>query len=110
MGSFGYVTTGVHLVVVQDNESADEARWLAREGRFGCDYAWNDDFPAYVCMPHRWIPGSDESYALYQAGDYGNDDDGAEEPDGTSFDATDVAGHSPHDRFTGEAEGDEIPF
>jgi hypothetical protein len=47
------------------------------EGRFGCDYAWNDDFTSYRCMPNRWMPGSDESYAEYQAGYYDMGDDPA---------------------------------
>ena len=38
-------------------------------GAFGCDYAWNGDFTAYRCLPHRWTPGSDASYAHYQTDD-----------------------------------------
>lgn len=41
---------------------------LAVEGRYGCDYAWNDDFTAYRCMPHRWNPNSDESYIEWAYG------------------------------------------
>lgn len=56
----------VHLFVLQA-DGADLR--LATEGRFGCDYAWNADFTAYRCAPHRWSPGSDSSYAAYQASD-----------------------------------------
>lgn len=42
-------------------------------GRFGCDYAWNDDFTSYRMLPHRWRPGSDSSYAAWQAGDLDDD-------------------------------------
>jgi hypothetical protein len=52
------------------------------EGRFGCDYAWNDDFTSYRCMPNRWMPGSDESYAEYQAGYYDHDYDACDDEDG----------------------------
>lgn len=45
------------------------------EGRFGCDYAWNADYSAYRCLPHRWMPGSDSSYARYQAGPADRDDE-----------------------------------
>ena len=36
---------------------------------YGCDYRWNDDYTAFRFLPNRWMPGSDESYAAYQAGD-----------------------------------------
>jgi len=53
----------------------------AVEGPFGCDYAFyaQYDFAAYRCLPHRWVPGSDASYAEYQARDlvdYGDEDEG----------------------------------
>ena len=70
-----YASGRVHLLIKTDSP-AEELR-LVVEGRFGCDYAWNDDYTAYRCMPHRWIPGSDSSYAEYQ-GDY-NDDAGDDE-------------------------------
>lgn len=49
-------------------------------GRFGCDYAWNDDFTAYRQMPHRWMPGSDSSYAAWQASDLNDYEDEDEGP------------------------------
>ena len=67
----------LHLVVLHDvlllTDRSDPAMRLVEEGRFGCDYAWNEDFTAYRCMPHRWRPGSDESYLAYQAGDLDNE-------------------------------------
>ena len=74
------------------------------EGRFGCDYAWNDDFTSYRCMPNRWMPGSDESYAEYQAGYYDMGDDDEEEYDlrPLSADRTPAISSSNDD--------DEIPF
>lgn len=56
----------VHLKMYDDSDTEPK---LATEGRFGCDYSWNRDFSAYCCNPHRWMPGSDSSYAAWQAGD-----------------------------------------
>jgi len=52
-------TRTLHLVVLPLIKG--ELR-LASEGPYGCDYAWNQDYTAYRCMPHRWLPGSDSSY------------------------------------------------
>ena len=41
----------------------------ATEGELGCDYAWGHGGAAYRCLPHRWAPGSDSSYAAWQARD-----------------------------------------
>ena len=71
------------------------------EGRFGCDYAWNDDFTSYRCMPNRWMPGSDESYAEYQAGYYDMCDDEEE------FEPV-VTHHAPV--AISSNDDDEIPF
>jgi hypothetical protein len=56
----------IHLLVLQDNTPLGYV--LAEEGFFGCDYAWNADYTAYRCLPHRWMPGSDSSYADWQKG------------------------------------------
>ncbi len=54
-------TTGsVHLKVIGSDP--------VEEGKFGCDYAWNADYSAYRCLPNRWLPGFDSSYARYQMG------------------------------------------
>jgi hypothetical protein len=50
------------------------------EGRFGCDYAWNADCTSYRCLPNRWMPGSDESWAMNEAGYYDEMEEGGEEP------------------------------
>lgn len=43
------------------------------EGPHGCDYRWIAGYAAYQCRPHRWRPGSDSSYARYQADNDGED-------------------------------------
>lgn len=48
------------------------------EGPFGCDYAWATDGASYRVLVHRYAPGSDSSYAAWQAFD-ACDDDGADE-------------------------------
>lgn len=48
-------TARVHLVVIGSDPVS--------EGPHGCDWSWNSDFTAYRCLPHRWVPGSDASYA-----------------------------------------------
>lgn len=69
-------TRTLHLFVIQGD--TDREPVLATEGPFGCDYVWNDDFTAYRCAPHRWRPGSNSSYAAYQAGDFVYGDDSSE--------------------------------
>jgi hypothetical protein len=110
MGNYGRV----HLMIVPPSDATDEARMhhMVVEGRFGCDYDWNDDFTAYRCLPHRWMPGSDSSYAAYQAGYYSEGDDEG----GTSFEDTDK-GHPVHQFVTlvsspweTPADDDGVPF
>lgn len=78
------------------------------EGRFGCDYAWNDDFTSYRCMPNRWMPGSDESYAEYQAGYYDMGDD--EDEDEVEYDLRPLSADRVSTLPAPSDEGDEIPF
>ena len=97
-----YGSGRVHLLVVATDSGEHDG--LVVEGPFGCDYSWNDDFTAYKCNQHRWIPGSDASYAAYQAGDYS----GEEEEEG-SYEDADVKGHSRVEIFSATA-NDEICF
>jgi hypothetical protein len=45
------------------------------EGPYGCDYRWSSAYLAYTCLPHRWAPGSDSSYAWHQGDPYACNED-----------------------------------